>query len=182
MHRCQPLPCLWMMTDERQGSGLLGAVERLPRGAGIVFRHYRLPVPERRNLFLKVRSAARRRDLVLMLAGEPRLAEAWGADGSHGLAGGRASSRNLLRSAAVHNVAELKSAARAGADFVFVSPVFPTRSHPGAPALGPVRFGLLVREARVPVIALGGMSVSGAQKLAGLNVYGWAAIDALTAD
>ena len=32
-----------------------------------------------------------------------------------------------------------------GADAVLLSPVFPTRSHPGAPVLGPVRFRLLAR-------------------------------------
>jgi thiamine-phosphate pyrophosphorylase len=67
---------------------------------------------------------------------------------------------------------------RARADFVFLSPVFPTRSHPGAAALGPIRFGLLARGTHVPVIALGGMDPRRAQRLEKFNVYGWAGIDA----
>ena len=35
MKRRQPLPRVWLMTDERQGDGLWGALERLPRGAGM---------------------------------------------------------------------------------------------------------------------------------------------------
>jgi thiamine-phosphate pyrophosphorylase len=177
MHRRQPLPRLWMMTDERQGDGLLAALARLPNGAGIVFRHYCLAGSERRRLFLKVRSIARRRRLLLILGGPPRLAAAWGADGSHGPGAHRPSPR-LLRSAPVHGLAELKEAERAGADFVFLSPVFPTRSHPGADALGPIRFGLLAGRARLPVIALGGMDPKLAQRLEGFNIYGWAGIDA----
>ena len=34
----QTLPRLWLMTDERVGDALIPAVERLPRGAGTVFR------------------------------------------------------------------------------------------------------------------------------------------------
>jgi thiamine-phosphate pyrophosphorylase len=75
-------------------------------------------------------------------------------------------------------VAAVMVAERAGADFVFLSPVFPTRSHPGAAALGPIRFGLLARGTHVPVIALGGMDPRRAQRLEKFNVYGWAGIDA----
>src|SRR5690348_8595128 len=59
MQRRQPLPRLWLMTDERQGDALWEALERLPRGAGIVFRHYGLSAGERRRLFEQVRKAAR---------------------------------------------------------------------------------------------------------------------------
>ena len=84
MLRRQTLPRLWLMTDERLGEGLLSAVERLPRGAGIVFRHYSLPEPERRALFNRVRATARRQRLLLLLAGPDWQARTWGADGSHG--------------------------------------------------------------------------------------------------
>jgi thiamine-phosphate pyrophosphorylase len=41
---------------------------------------------------------------------------------------------------------------------VFLSPVFPTASHPGAPALGIVRWAGLAHQAGLPVLALGGVS------------------------
>ena len=55
MPRRQPLPRLWLMTDERQGEGLWAALERLPKGAGVVFRHYGLRPSERRKLFERIR-------------------------------------------------------------------------------------------------------------------------------
>lgn len=172
----QPLPSTWLMTDERQGDRLWSALEALPRGSGIVFRHYGLGYSARRELFRQVRAIARRRRLLLLLAGPPRLARAWGADGSHGLHPGCW----RLRTASAHDAREMRRAERIGADLLFLSPVFPTRSHPGAPALGRVRLGLLARHARRPVIALGGVTPERSRHLKALGCYGWAGIDAWT--
>jgi thiamine-phosphate pyrophosphorylase len=163
MHRRQPLPRVWLMTDERQGEGLWEALERLPKGAGIVFRHHGLGRGERRRLFERVRKVARQRGLLLLAAGRGLR-----ADGAHG------PPRGVGRS--VHSLRELKTAERSGARLVFLSPAFATRSHPGARPLGPVRFGLIARHARVPVIALGGVDALKARRLP--HIHGWAGIDA----
>ena len=173
MQRRQPLPRLWLMTDERHGDALGSAIERLPRGSGIVFRHYSLPEAARRALFERTKRLAQRRGHLLLLAGPQRLARRWGADGSHD-----SSRRRGLLSAPAHSLRELRAAERAGAAFVFLSPVFPTRSHPGGRWLGRVRFGRIARQARVPVIALGGMDAARARGLDALGAHGWAAIDA----
>ncbi len=177
MKRRQPLPRIWLMTDERQGEGLWSALERLPKGGGIVFRHYGTPPTERRRLFGMVRKAARSRRQLLLLAGPPAQAAAWGADGCHGPWRKRS---GLWLSRAAHDPAELKAAEKAGADLVFLSPAFATRSHPGARPLGPLRFKLLARQTRLPVIALGGMNRQRARRLAGN--YGWAGIDCWAED
>lgn len=174
MQRRQPLPRLWLMTDERQGDALWEALARLPRNGGIVFRHYGLNAAERRRLFARIARIARKKNLVL-LAGGGALR---GSDGVHGGHGGRGG----LRSASAHSLPELKAAERRGAHVVFVSPVFPTRSHPGARTLGCVRFGLLARQARIPVIALGGVDARRGQSLKPLGAYGWAGIDAWSGD
>lgn len=168
MHRRQPLPRLWLMTDERQGDGLWEALERLPRGSGVVFRHYSLARDERRRLFEQVRRVARRRRLLLLTGGRGLR-----GDGVHG---GRGKG---LRSASAHNLRELKAAERSGAQLIFLSPAFPTRSHPNARALGRLRFALIAHQARLPVIALGGMDGRKARRLP--HIYGWAGIDAWTA-
>lgn len=173
MERRQPLPRMWLMTDERQGENLIGAVRRLPPGAGIVFRHYGTPESERRALFDAVRRQANARGLMLLLAGSAAQALAWGAHGSHGRGPGAG-----LRSAPVHDLAELRAAEEGGASLLFVSPVFPTRSHPGAVTLGPDGLGRLARASRLPVIALGGMSARRWREVQGQGAYGWAAIDA----
>ena len=166
----RPLPSLWLMTDERLGDQLLACVAALPPGAGIIFRHYATPAAARRALFDRIRRLARRRRLVLILAGSPQQARAWGADGCHGRHSGAVT-------APVHGIAEMRRAEQNGAQLLFISPVFDTRSHPGARVLGRVRFGALCQAARRPVIALGGVTPARARQLAPLGIYGWAAID-----
>ena len=176
MRSRQPLPRLWLMTDERMGDGLWAALARLPRGSGVIFRHY--ATCDRRALFERVRTITRRRRLVLVLAGAPREAVAWRADGAHGHSPHRRAARPLLRTAPAHDARELR-AARAHA--VLVSPAFATRSHAQARPLGPLRFAMLARRASLPVIALGGMDARRFRQLAPLGAYGWAGIDALAA-
>ena len=67
---------------------------------------------------------------------------------------------------------------RAG-DAVLLSPVFATRSHPGAPTIGPLRFARWVRESPIPVYALGGIDVPGARRLRHSGAAGFAAIGGL---
>ncbi|HEX8446770.1 MAG TPA: thiamine phosphate synthase [Sphingomonas sp.] len=166
------LPTVFMMTDPRMGDGLWHALDRLPRGAGVIFRHH--GVPGRRMLFDRVRRVARARGLVLILAGSPAMARGWRADGVHGAAPGR----TPLRTIAAHNAQEIQRAGRMAADLVLLSPLFATRSHPGTRTLGRVRFGLLARRSRVPVVALGGMDTVAARSLRGFGIHGWAGIDA----
>lgn len=175
------MPTIWLMTDERIGdAALLAAVARLPKGrGGVVFRHYRTPPGARRALFDAVRAIARRRRLVLMIAGDARMAAAWRADGWHGRDGRGRVARPMLHSAPVHDLRERIAAQRARADLVFVSPLFPTRSHPGARTLGRVRFAALARGAVVPVMALGGVRACRRRMLRGIGAGGWAAIDGL---
>ncbi|QJU57243.1 thiamine phosphate synthase [Sphingomonas sp. AP4-R1] len=173
----QPVPTLWLMTDERADAALERVLHRLPRGAGIVFRHHATPHGQRRARFDRVRRIARARGLVLILAGDPRDAIGWRADGWHGR-GSRRLPRLMLRTAPVHDLREMETARRAGADLVFVSPVFPTRSHPGAATLGPIGFARIAREAGIRVIALGGMSARRYRRLIALGASGWAGIDA----
>lgn len=169
-----PLPRLWLFTDERQGEALWPALERLPRGGGVIVRHYSLAGPARLALITRIRRIARQRGLVLVLAGDARLATRCRVDGVYQAS---RQGRPLLEIATAHDPAELVAAARSRADAVLLSPVFATRSHPGARVLGPVRFGLLAQRARLPVIALGGMTPGNARRLAPLGADGWAAID-----
>lgn len=166
-----PLPRRWLMTDERLGDALPATVAKLPRGSGVVFRQYAMPVGERRRMFAQVRRIARARGLVLLVAG-PFLP---GGDGVHGR---NASRGEGVATRPVHTIRDRIAAERAGVDAIFVSPVFATRSHPGAAPLGRVRFGLLIRGARLPVIALGGMTERRARTLTPFGIAGWAAIDA----
>lgn len=107
---------------------------------------------------------SRRRGVRLILNTEPALANHLRADGLH------VNTRSLLKmsqrpvtderlfSASCHTLAELEHAAMLGADFVFLSPVQKTASHPDQPALGWRAFETMVRSVSVPVFGLGGLT------------------------
>jgi 8-oxo-dGTP diphosphatase len=79
--------------------------------------------------------------------------------------------------ASCHTLADLQQAMRIGVDFVVLSPVQVTASHPSLPRLGWQHFAHLTEQARLPVYALGGMKSAhlpiawahGAQGIAGIS-------------
>lgn len=176
MDRSHPLPRIWMMTDERFGDVLLRAIRRMPYRSGVIFRHYATPMAERRRLFRAVRHLCKQRGHILLLAGDARTAVRWGADGHHQRSG-RIGSHIL--SAPVHSSAEIRSMRASQPDLLFISPVHPTRSHPGAKTLGPMGFNRLAAlDSQSKIIALGGMTRQRAHMMKPTAAYGWAAIDA----
>jgi len=84
--------------------------------------------------------------------------------------------KNVLLSASCHNENEIQHAQKIGVDFVCVSPVLQTRSHPGQDALGWDAFEKLVEKATIPVFALGGMKESDLSVVLGKGAQGIAAI------
>ena len=113
----------------------------------------------------------------MILSGPAELAQEWGADGIYGPPEKLGKLPGLLRLAAAHNAREIVLANRARAHGVFLSPVFPTRSHPDGGCLGPEKFHKLAVQAEMPVIALGGMT---AERARHLDWPRWAAIDGLS--
>jgi thiamine-phosphate pyrophosphorylase len=164
------LPPLWLFTDARRLPDPRPAVVRLPRGlAGVVLRHD--GEPERAALGRDLARICRTRRLVLVVAGDARLAAALGA-GVHLRSGHwpcqvrpRMRRGNRLTTSSAHGPADLRRATRAGAALVFLSPVFATASHPGARALGPARWSRVARSARLPVAALGGINRTSIRRL-----------------
>lgn len=179
------LPPLWLFTDARRLADPRPVVARLPKWfSGVVLRHD--GVAGRAALGRDLARLCRARRLRLVVAGDPRLAAALGA-GVH-LRGGRWPAgapvlarrrRGVLLTSSAHSQAELRRAARAGADLAFLSPAFPTRSHPDATALGPLRWGRLARGAALAVAALGGISGASVRRLPRGLCRAVGAIDAL---
>jgi thiamine-phosphate pyrophosphorylase len=177
MRMRQTLPDLWLLSDERNDAVLEHALRRLPRGSGFIYRHYHLPPDDRAARWFALLRLARALGHIAILADSALTATEWGADGIYGAPRALYPTRDLLALATAHSLRELAEANRARADAVLLSPAFATRSHPGARALGPVRFRLLARRAAMPVIALGGMTGRAACRL---HWRRWAAIDGLS--
>ncbi|MFC3100166.1 thiamine phosphate synthase [Altererythrobacter lauratis] len=175
----QSFPALWLLSDARNDAALEAALARLPRGSGFIYRHYHLPPVERLARFNQLSRLAWARGHTVILADSAPTAREWGADGIYGAPRALVPRRDdLLRLATVHSLGEMAEARRMGADAVLLSPAFATRTHPGAPFLGPLRWRMLAaRAGRIPVIALGGMN---ARKARRLDWPHWAAIDGLS--
>ncbi len=150
--RQMSVPRQWLVADLRLGDAPWRALGRLPRGSGVLL-HGGLPEDQRRRLRQGVLRIARRRGLVV-------------ADESRGEA------------ARVHSLAELSEAHLHKVPMLFLSPIFPTRSHPGQAPMSRMRAAALLRLAKVPVIALGGMDAKKFSHVRSLGFSGWAGIDA----
>ena len=177
-----------MLTDERLALPVERLAAMLPPGSGIVLRHDSLAPGARWRLFRRLARIAAARRLTLLLADTPATAARWGADGVHlrqhrAARAGQAQRLALLVSMPVHDAREARQARRAGASLTFVSPLHPTRSHPGAAALGRGAWLRLARAASGQAVALGGVTPARARalvrasKASGIRP-GWAAIDA----
>lgn len=83
-----------------------------------------------------------------------------------------------LLSCACHNVAQLSQAESLQADLLTLSPVEPTKSHPGVEPVGWQKFSEMIDEFTVPVFALGGMGREDIRRARGLGGQGVAGISA----
>jgi 8-oxo-dGTP diphosphatase len=90
----------------------------------------------------------------------------------------RAQFKGRWLSASCHNAEQIRMAQEKGVDFITLSPVKPTCSHPGSPVLGWERFADLVAECRLPVYALGGLSEDDLTQAREQGAQGLAAISA----
>ncbi|MCX7685393.1 MAG: thiamine phosphate synthase [Acetobacteraceae bacterium] len=176
------VPRLILLSDPRRLPDPRAAAERLPRGAAVLARG--LPPTALAGLA----RLCRRRGLLLLVGGDGRAALGHRA-GLH--VPDRAPVRGLLPvllrrrgrrppplSCAAHGRAGIGRARRLRADWILLSPAFPTGSHPGAPALGPLRWAALARAAGRPCVALGGVSAATAGRLPPRRMAGLAAIGA----
>lgn len=172
------LPDLWLISDERNDEHLERSLKRLPPGSGFIYRHYHLSDQARIARFIRLARICRALGHVIILADSALTAKEWGADGIYGAPRALYPRRqDMIHLATAHTMADIGAAGRFGADACLLSPVFPTRSHADAKSLGPVRFRLMARHAKMPLIALGGMTPHHA---AAMNWPRWAAIDGLS--
>lgn len=174
------LPMLVLMTDDERLPDPAAAARLLPKGAMIVVRARNNE--HRARLAYQLVALARARNLIVLVANDAKLASEAGADGLH-LSQANAAQAMHWRavrpgwfiSAAAH---DLRSAISAKAvDAVFLSPVYPTASHPDVRALTPARANAIADALSVPVFALGGVTARNAPLLHGFA--GIAAIGAL---
>lgn len=184
--RAAQLPEHYLITPELASLAELVAwlEPRLERGLRLVqFRAKGLPEAEYRLQAGVLLGLCRSYGARLLLNGPEGALEGLAADGWHLPAAKLATfvERPLppaqWLAASVHSLEELRQAEALGVDFVTLSPVQATASHPDAPALGWEAFAAICEKAVCPVYALGGMAevdlavawAAGAQGIAGIR-------------
>lgn len=129
--------------------------------------------------------AARAHDARILLNGRAHLVRETAADGVHlpslhSVADARVVvGRDSLVGYSAHTEAELRRATEGCADFVTLSPVFPTASKPGARALGLALFANMTSACALPVFALGGVTAANAAACLDAGAYGVAVCGAI---
>lgn len=166
--RALPSPLLAVTDRHGHARPLAETVQAILDGGGrwIWFRDRDLEPEARLRLGEAVAARVRGTGGILTVGGDVALARALGADGVH-LGGGSgpeaiAAARDALGAkvligVSAHAPQEVAQAAAAGADYVTLSPIFPTASKPGyGPALGPEGI-VAARTVGLPLVALGGV-------------------------
>lgn len=162
-----PQPPILVISDRRQASlGLAPLAERLLHAGCRWFslREKDLPPDEQRRLLLELKPAFEAAGACLGVhSGDATLVSELGLGALHLPAGGdvraarAAVGEGALIGISCHGADELAAAAKAGADYAALSPIFESASKPGYAPLGLSAAQSLIAGAQLPVIALGGI-------------------------
>lgn len=152
----------------------------------MIYRHF--SAPDRLGIAQYLASKVRCQGGVLLIAADPDLARAVGAQGVHWpearLSEAQAWRRHwpgAIVTASAHSPSALRRAERAGMDAVFLSPIRRTDS-PGAGApLGFFRSSAMARHSACPVYALGGMQAHDFTHAQNLGFSGIGLVSGVTA-
>jgi thiamine-phosphate pyrophosphorylase len=137
-----PIPPIVLMTDDQRLPNPEPAIRALPRDSMVIFRHYDHPM--RAQIGAKLRTICRAKGIPFLVANDVGLALRLDADGLHfpeyrALTDPGIYQRipgHFIRTSACHapktiqRLGLLPKTARP--DGMLISPIFPTRSHPGA--------------------------------------------------
>jgi thiamine-phosphate pyrophosphorylase len=182
------LPKLYAITDRKAyGTDFLQTLRKvLERGIKLIqLREKELPDSELYELATEVRKLTRRYNAMLLINGRFDIALAVGAEGVHlpenSLPPSVVKSKypQLIVGFSAHSLESALYAQRQGADFITLSPLFKTSSHPETKPLGVNRFRDIVKELKIPVYALGGINwnriktcyKAGAYGIAGIKIF-----------
>tara|TARA_Y100001970_G_C14249253_1_gene870575 strand:+ start:1208 stop:1792 length:585 start_codon:yes stop_codon:yes gene_type:complete len=174
-------PTLWFFTDITRNPDPYTILNQLPKNSGIVFRDYN--APKRKYMAAKMADFCRKKNLVLIIGADTKLALQVGAAGVHipefnkqTLPYLKTQKPKWIISTSVHDYRAYRKVNALGANIIFLSPVFETISHPGRRPLGRLYISRLVRKFGVFSIALGGINTKTVCDLSGTGVNGIAAI------
>jgi thiamine-phosphate pyrophosphorylase len=181
-----PSPPLLVITDRTMCRGDLIATMTAAFEGGArwaMLREKDLPRAELLALARRLVAAAKPFGATVLVNGEASVAIEAGAAGVHLPQGSavsearRAVGAKGLVGVSAHSLEEVRAAAKAGADYATLSPVFPTESKPGyGPTLGLEAFAAIAGLTDLPLVALAGVSRENARACMAAGAAGVAAM------
>ncbi len=164
--RALELPALYAISNAAElgvEAFLTSLKVRLNEGLRLIqLREKNLAASELRELAKQVVALAHAHGASVLLNGDVALVNEVGADGVQLTGTQLAELRERPNvnwcAASCHDAQEIRRAEELGCDFVLLSPVLPTKSHPGAPHLGWEKFAEIAAGSSIPVYALGGLT------------------------
>ena len=180
LHLPAHLPGLIFLTDPQRTPDPMRTAARLPAGSGVIYRHF--GADDRTSIASALARLARQKGLSLLLAADPALALAVGADGVHwpeARLGEAHAWRGTfaIQTASAHSRRAIDRAWQAGMDAALVSTIFTSRSASAGRPIGPARLARLAAGTDLALYGLGGVNADNAGQIAGFA--GLAAIDGI---
>lgn len=178
--QCRTLPKLIFIIDDI--NFYQSIIFRLPpKESMLILRMYQHP--ERSIIARDIVSICKKRQIKLLIAGDPYLAQKIQADGIHisqtsfyNLRGWRHKMNNWIITAAAHDFKRLLEIKNHDLTAALYSPVFNTTSHPKQQPIGPMLFAKHVNTFTHPIYALGGINKNNINQLKHIDIVGIAGI------
>jgi thiamine-phosphate pyrophosphorylase len=165
-NRTRRTPSVWIFSDVQRLPDPSTVVTGMRTACGLVIRHP--DSAQRAQLVHKTLASRRSLRVKIVVSQDWRLAASLRADGVHipesdvmrmpvGLRLWRRSGRRLITTSA-HSGRGVRRARHLRPDMIFVSPIFPSLSHPGRMALGTMWLARICRKSSSAIGALGGVT------------------------
>ncbi len=175
------LPAFFAFTDPDRTPDPVMLAQKLPPGSGLVLRTF--GKPEIKAMAPTLAIISEWRQLTFLIAADPDLAIAAGADGVHWpqaqLSKAAKTRFRGLQTASAHSPMAVRRATGL-VDAVFVSTAFSSQSPSASRPMGPFRLQAYGHRSQLPIYALGGINSKTIKRLTHTQLSGAAAIGAVS--
>tara|TARA_B100001123_G_C14992603_1_gene900191 strand:+ start:50 stop:685 length:636 start_codon:yes stop_codon:yes gene_type:complete len=159
---------------------------KIPRNSAFLLRSYKSK--ERKKIAKQLLKFCKIRRLKLLISSDIKLADNINADGVHfpeymvkknnkinwKYTNQLKLKKKWITTVAAHNINTIKLAKNFNIDAALLSPVFPSKSHPMGKILGVKKFTKIVKQANLPIYALGGINIKNVKSLLETDIIGYA--------
>lgn len=162
-------PQLFFFTDRKRFTDIFAIIKKLPKNTAIIIREYDLSYQNRIIFAKKIVKIARKNNLITFAAKSFKLYFEAKTDGIHFSDNDKSwqkycnykrNNPRILLSCACHNKKNLIKAAKKDFEFLFISPIFRTDSHPEAKEIGHLKLSRMILDIKYHsnIYALGGVN------------------------